>query len=204
MDAAEMSYKEREKRRREREILLKARHMIHENGYVDLNMDTLADAVGISKPTLYQHFKSKEDVIVHVLIDGMEEVEDYLLTVSEESPLERLKVGLRLILVNSYGTHGLLNDFEADVLTSALHKHPAVIAVKKRVLTEAERLIDEGKAKGEIISTIPTPLVSVLLFKLLGLLSTPQCFKHPMDSDVLADHIDHIVAMFVRAIATTT
>jgi AcrR family transcriptional regulator len=198
-----MSYKEREKGRREREILLCARHLIHESGYVDLNMDSLAEAVGISKPTLYQHFKNKEDVIIHVLIDGIEEVEEYLLTPSEELPLERLKVALRLILVNRYGTHGLLNDFEADVITSTLYKHPDVVQVKKRVLTEVERLIDEGKAIGEIISTIPTPLISVLLFKLLGLLSTPQCFKHPMDSDVLASHIDNIVAMFVRAIAVT-
>jgi len=198
-----MSYKEREKGRREREILLCARHLIHESGYVDLNMDSLAEAVGISKPTLYQHFKSKEELVVRVIVDGIEEVEEYLLTASEESPLERLKIALRLILVNRYGTQGVLNDFEAELITSTLYAHPDAVAVKKRIMTEAERLIDEGKDKGEIISTIPTPLISVLLFKLLGLLSTPQCFKHPMDSDVLASHIDNIIAMFVRAIATT-
>jgi len=198
-----MSYKEREKGRREREILRNARHLIHESGYGDLNMDALAESVGISKPTLYQHFKSKEDLVVRVIVDGIEEVEEYLLTASEESPLERLKVALRLILVNRYGTHGLLNDFEAELITSTLYTHPDAVAVKKRVMAEAERLIDEGKDKGEIISTIPTPLISVLLFKLLGLLSTPQCFKHPMDSDVLGNHIDNLVAMFVRAIATT-
>ena len=197
-----MSYKEREKGRREREILLCARHLIHESGYVDLNMDNLADAVGISKPTLYQHFKNKEDLIVHVLIDGIEEVEEYLLSATEESPLERLKVALRLILVNRYGVHGVLNDFEAELVTSTLHAHPDVLVVKKRVMTEAERLIEEGKVCGEIIPTIPTPLISVLLFKLLGLLSTPQCFVHPMAADVLASHIDNIVAMFVRSIAT--
>ena len=198
-----MSYKERERGRREREILLCARHLIHESGYVDLNMDSLAEAVGISKPTLYQHFKSKDDLIVRVMVGGIEEVEEYLLTSGEASPLERLKVALRLILINRYGTHGLLNDFEAEVITSTLYTHPDVVAVKKRVLTEVERLIDQGKASGEIIPTIPTPLISVLLFKLSGLLSTPQCFKHPMASDVLANHIDNIVAMFVRSIATT-
>ncbi|MBI1257368.1 MAG: TetR family transcriptional regulator [Chloroflexi bacterium] len=198
-----MSFKEREKRRREREILLSARHLIHESGYVDLNMDSLAESVGISKPTLYQHFKSKEELIVRVIVDGIEEVEEYLLTASEESPLERLQIALRLILVNRYGTRGMLSDFEAELVTSTLHTHPDAVEVKKRVLTEVERLIDAGKAQGEIIATIPTPLISVLLFKLLGLLSTTQCFKHPMDSDVLADHIDNIVAMFVRAIAVT-
>ena len=197
-----MTYKEREKGRREREILLRARQLIHESGYAGLNMDALAESVGISKPTLYQHFRNKEELVVRVIVDGTEEVEEYLLTASEESPLERLKVALRLILVNRYGTQGLLKDFDADMSTSTFHSHPTVVAVKRRVLTEAERLIDEGKAKGEIISTIPTPLISVLLFKLLGLLSTPQCFKHPMDSDVLASHIDNIVAMFERAIAT--
>src|SRR5664279_3629557 len=128
---ASVSYKEREKRRREREILQVARRMLHESGSTDLNMDNLAEAVGISKPTLYQHFKSKDDLMVHVLIDSIEEVEEYLLTASEESPLERLKVALRLILVNRYGTHGLLNDVEAELITSTLYTHPDAVAVKK-------------------------------------------------------------------------
>src|SRR5476651_452957 len=96
------TYKEREKRRREREILLNARRLIYENGFDGFNMDDLADAVGISKPTLYQHFKSKEDLIIRATIDCLEEVEEYLLSAVEPSPLERLKAALRLILVNRY------------------------------------------------------------------------------------------------------
>ena len=56
-----LSYKERSRLRREQDILRTAARMIRDNGYANLNMDDLADEVGISKPTLYQHFKGKDD-----------------------------------------------------------------------------------------------------------------------------------------------
>ena len=49
------SYKEIERQRREEDILHVAERLLLERGYGNLNMDELADAVGISKPTLYQH-----------------------------------------------------------------------------------------------------------------------------------------------------
>src|SRR4051794_24864006 len=121
-----MPYKEREKGRREHEILLNARRLIRESGYSALNMDDLADAVGISKPTLYQHFKSKEDLITHVLISGMEEIEADVCATDEKSPLACLKMGLRTILRHRYD-NGLMADFDNDLVRSALYSQPDVI-----------------------------------------------------------------------------
>src|SRR5262249_23920922 len=144
----------------------------HENGYANLNMDQLAEAVGISKPTLYQHFKNKEDLIAKVMVNGIGEVEDYLLSTTEESPLERLKIALRVIVWSRYAAGGQLADFEAEVVMSSFHGHPDVVAAKKRVMAEACRVIEEGKARGEIIPTIPTQLIGCYIFRLIGLPGT--------------------------------
>lgn len=201
-----LSYKLREKGRREHEILLNARRLIHENGYAALNMDDLADAVGISKPTLYQHFRSKDELLNHVLIGAMQEIEAYVCNTSEESPLERLQVVLRATLRNRYDDNGLLADFDNELIRSALFTQPDVIAAKQRILAQVTRMVDEGKARGEITPTISTLMIGCLFFRLIGLPATLQAVMLPdafalSDPATLTTLIDDVVEIFVRSIA---
>ena len=201
-----VSYKEREKRRREREILQVARRMLHESGSTDLNMDALAEAVGISKPTLYQHFKSKEDLIVQVLVDGIREVEAYLGSTSDASPLERLKTALRLILVHHYKVDGLVSNFEMELISSTYNAQADVLAAKRLVLAEIDRLAEDGKQRGEIIPTIPTAMIGCLFVKMIGFPVTVQKMMAPeadlrSDSEAFGGVIDNVIGMFERSIA---
>jgi AcrR family transcriptional regulator len=200
-----LSYKERERQRREQEILLCARRIIHETGAANLNMDQLADAVGVSKPTLYQHFKSKDDLIVRVLVDGFAELEEYLSATDEVVPLERLKTTLRVILRHRYGEDGLLADFETELFMSTLMTHPQVVAAKGRIRTEVYRMVEEGKASGTITSILPTEFIGCLFFKLIGLPAAVQLVaadaagdERPADPQAL---IEHVIDVFVRSIS---
>src|SRR5437868_9727407 len=92
------SYKERERERREHEILLAASRLILEGGYAQLTMDDLAEAVGISKPTLYQHFKSKEELIARVIQESMMVMIGCMQEPSDRRAVERLEQVLRLLL----------------------------------------------------------------------------------------------------------
>ncbi len=200
------SYKLREKGRREREILLSARRLIHENGYAALNMDDLADAVGISKPTLYQHFKSKEELLIHVLSGAMREIEAFVCATGEEAPLERLKIVLRAILRSRYDADGLLSDFDNELIRSALFAQPDILAIKQRIMAQVTRMIDEGKARGEITPTISTLTIGCLFFRLIGLPATVQAVLLPealalSDPDTLPQLIDEVVELFARSIA---
>jgi AcrR family transcriptional regulator len=201
---SKIPYKEREKGRREHEILLNARRLIRESGYSALNMDDLADAVGISKPTLYQHFKSKEDLITHVLISAMQEMEACVCSSDEESPLERLKLALRVLLRHRYD-NGLMADFDDEMVRSALYKQANVIAEKRRIMARVTQIVDEGKARGEITTTISTPMIGCLFFRLIGLPATMQTVMAPdtllfSDPEMLTRLIDDVVELFVRSI----
>ncbi|HPF40610.1 MAG TPA: TetR/AcrR family transcriptional regulator [Phycisphaerae bacterium] len=63
-----MTRKQREIREREQQILAVARQMLLERGYLGLNMDRIAEAIGYSKGTVYQHFSSKEDLLAALCV----------------------------------------------------------------------------------------------------------------------------------------
>lgn len=58
--------KERERASREELILDHARRLLVRNGFQDLNLDELAQAIEYSKGTIYLHFKTKEDLVLAV------------------------------------------------------------------------------------------------------------------------------------------
>jgi len=59
-----ISRKQREIQEREDLILNVAREMLLERGYLGMTMDRIATEIEYSKGTVYQHFSSKEDVLV--------------------------------------------------------------------------------------------------------------------------------------------
>ncbi|MEM9399778.1 MAG: TetR/AcrR family transcriptional regulator [Verrucomicrobiota bacterium] len=64
-----MARKVREKQEREALIVEKSDELLKEHGYHGFNLDDLAECVEYSKGTLYQHFESKEDIVLAVVIE---------------------------------------------------------------------------------------------------------------------------------------
>ena len=69
--------KEREFQAREGLILTQARRLLIEKGFQAWNMDQLAESVEYSKGTLYQHFTSKEDLVLAVATDSLKTRADW-------------------------------------------------------------------------------------------------------------------------------
>jgi AcrR family transcriptional regulator len=63
----------RERRQREELILDCAALALRSSGYLGLNLDKLAEQVGYAKGTLYQHFETKEDIVLGVAVRHMTE-----------------------------------------------------------------------------------------------------------------------------------
>jgi AcrR family transcriptional regulator len=59
-------------REREKRILDVARRILVDRGFDALSMDAVADAVHWSKGTVYQHFKSKEDILLALMLESVE------------------------------------------------------------------------------------------------------------------------------------
>lgn len=69
--------KERERAAREELILDHAQRLLLRDGFQNLNLDDLAEAVEYSKGTLYLHFKTKEDIALAVVTRALKERADF-------------------------------------------------------------------------------------------------------------------------------
>lgn len=67
------SRKEREKLEREKKILVLARGMLKDVGYHGLSMDRIATEMDYSKGTIYQHFPNKEEIILALANQALEQ-----------------------------------------------------------------------------------------------------------------------------------
>ena len=76
-----LSFKDQAFRLREDAILDACTRILVSKGFDLMTMDDVANEVGISKPSLYKHFKSKDDLACEAmvrLLDGAQEFLDQL------------------------------------------------------------------------------------------------------------------------------
>src|SRR5579862_9671726 len=64
--SARPSMKERQWQLRQDAILDAACELLRTKGFNAMTLEDVTEAIGISRPTLYQHFKSKEDILMHI------------------------------------------------------------------------------------------------------------------------------------------
>jgi AcrR family transcriptional regulator len=145
-------------------ILKRAQRLFLQRGYADVSVGEVADAVGVTKPTLYYHFGNKEALYAAVLVDLMREVGGHVLrVVSGQAPVRE-----RLIdLVRGYFTHAdatmepLLRD--TSELIGQEHAQEVRRVYQEHLLAPIEALMTEGIASGLIRELDPSDLVRALM-----------------------------------------
>lgn len=197
------TFKERMRKQREEEIIAAAGQMIREHGYAELNMDDLAEAVGVAKPTLYQHFKSKEDLVAQVIISAMERLEAHLLTPQRGKPLQRLSDVFRMLLEARHSTLSTMANLDTELVRTFIHTHPAVREYKTRAVVHLNQLVEEGKAEGEINPAIPTEIIVGWMFCSSNVLRAAYPEQDPPFWRAhLAEYSDVVIQAFISGIAT--
>lgn len=67
------------------------RALLQQHGYNGFSFQDIADHLGIKKPSLYDHFSSKEDLILAILKGYREAFDHWSLRLQKETPLERVR-----------------------------------------------------------------------------------------------------------------
>ena len=70
--------REREKEERRQSILQAAHRVFLEKGFSRATMDDVAERAELSKGTLYLYFESKETLLAHLLLEGLDSLYQYL------------------------------------------------------------------------------------------------------------------------------
>jgi len=66
--------REREKEERRQSILRAAREVFFEYGFHRATVDSVAERAEVSKGTVYLYFESKETILAHLLLEGLDEL----------------------------------------------------------------------------------------------------------------------------------
>ena len=106
-------------------VLATAADIFSRRGFRATSMNEIAAAVGLSKPTLYHYFRSKEELLVRLYSDVLDESLAMALEIvdSEPTPLEAVRELLRSRVVYTCRRQGLLKVcFEEE------HELPADLA----------------------------------------------------------------------------
>jgi len=90
----------REKAQRRREILHAARQVFFERGFHTPTVDDVAACAEVSKGTIYLYFVSKEEILAHLLLEGLEILLDEMQTAYEANP--QTPEGTLQSLANAY------------------------------------------------------------------------------------------------------
>ena len=88
-------------------ILQSATECFAENGFERTNLRDIAKKVGIREPSIYRHFKSKEELYQQVLYQGLAPVADALLelTKREVDPREMVEVPGKMLALHARNPH---------------------------------------------------------------------------------------------------
>src|ERR1043165_1526961 len=109
--------KERQRKLRDDAILESTMRLLAMKGFDAMTMDDVANDVGISKATLYQHFKSKEELAVKVVLNTIIHMEARIRGIGPGCPaVARLQEMVRLIIAKGFGNPILVfSDAEATI-----------------------------------------------------------------------------------------
>jgi AcrR family transcriptional regulator len=86
--------------RRREEILDAAAAAFARHGYPDTDVQFIADALHLSKGTIYRYFLNKEDLFLAAVDRGLRQLNQWIETAIQDisDPLEQITVGVRLYL----------------------------------------------------------------------------------------------------------
>jgi AcrR family transcriptional regulator len=163
--------------RKRRDIAKAAAKVFYKKGYLQTNVDQIAAAAGLRKPSLYHYFKSKTEILyaiheefIDVLIEKQKTRDDSQLTVRES--LTQDMADTLGLLDSHYGHHRVFYE-NFDELPR--NQRNIILAKNRDYYAAIEEKIEHGIANGEI-RDLPPRMIALAMF---GACSWAYQWYHP-------------------------
>ncbi|NLI79787.1 MAG: TetR/AcrR family transcriptional regulator [Candidatus Riflebacteria bacterium] len=155
---------------RKTQILLAARHLVFSEGVSSLTMKRVGEAVAITEPAVYRHFRNREDLIrslITFMFDGWEEK----LLALKEKPVPASEKLIRLGKIHL--SHLMDHQFNPVLLLSEAGRseQPSIAAALnekgERIAAVMVSILREGMAAGEFAPDLNVKSATLALFGVL-------------------------------------
>jgi AcrR family transcriptional regulator len=198
---SKISFKDQAFKLRESAILDATTSILGEKGFDLMTMDDVANAVGISKPSLYKHFKSKDDLVAEALIRLIDGALEYLAQIdSKRTPVEKLSALLEWALrVRLQGGMPFLPSTSNSV-RSMLMKNITYVTRILKLNGQLEKLVQAAQKSGDLDPALPC---DAILFSYYSRTCDPaveylQKFSKMGDDDIVRSML-HVAFQGFRA-----
>jgi AcrR family transcriptional regulator len=157
---AKFSFKDQAFKLRESAILDATTSVLSTKGYDLMTMDDVAGAVGISKPSLYKHFKSKEELVGEAMIRLLDGAIDQIAALdSGLSPVQKLSALLEWALrVRLGGGLPFLPSTSPHVRDMLMRNVKYMLKVLK-LNRQLEALVKQGQKDGTLNAELPSDVI---------------------------------------------
>lgn len=156
-------------------VVRAARESFLQRGFRSVSMDELAQALGMSKRTIYEIFPDKESLVQAVVNQKLSEIETELEALTSERGMGFLRLSKELFSCVYRHTSEIQPAFVHDIRRHAPGVFSA-IEVRRRALIERhiERLIRKGQSSGDVRSDVPARFFVQMTLASVSSLVTPQ------------------------------
>jgi len=193
------SLKERQRQEREELILQATQELLLERGYYETSMGEIAQRVGVAKGTLYQHFESKEALMIalfkrefhdlHIAIErisGMQAGAQEKMSLTIDTLCYHLAEKYPLFFIIRNAT-----DLDAEI-------HQEVKEYFNAMRVQIGLMLEEGKAEGIFNATLPTEVMAETLFGII----VSRLFKnfHQGQHVRYEDLVSHLKCIYLHGI----
>jgi AcrR family transcriptional regulator len=136
-----------------------ARELFHEHGYSKVSATEIAEAIGISKKTLYKEFVTKEDILRAVILPKLKESSERIdsILANKAMPfLDKLKEVMSMI---GYQHQRVSPVLSRDVFIHAPQVWQEIHEVKQARFRKFGTLLEEGIKHGVFRSDVPAEVI---------------------------------------------
>lgn len=161
----QISLKEQQLRLREEAILQAVNALLAQKGYDAMTVDEVASAVGLTKPSLYKHFASKEALAGAALVRLLDQTLATIAAQPDTLPAdERLRAVLRWALqLHLRGAMPLLPSTRSGLRDSLL-KNGAYVDRLQAVSSALMGWIEQAQREGTLSAALPPEVILYTLY----------------------------------------
>lgn len=188
-----ITLKERQYQLRETAIVEAMHRLLVQKGYAATSMDDVAAEVGISKATLYLHFKSKKELVLRVVVRQLEEAEASIRLVDQSLPASER---IRKTLESGIRRRASLGATQIDEVPHEIHSDPALQRAERRTAKSLDALIREVQQEGAVRTDVSLALIQEFLHNIFEM-NFERLIKDGASVDEL---VEQLVDMVMRAI----
>lgn len=149
--------------------LREAKSLLQLYGYHGFSYQDLADALGIKKPSLYEHFASKEDLAICLIEDYRAAFEAWIETIEAMDPRTKIHAFFEIVL--RFAKDGA-KYCPLSILTAELHSLPEALRASMQAMLRVqsrwlEATIAEGQKTGSFRQDLGKKALSDTLMAML-------------------------------------